>query len=631
MTAYIATVGNDPAPVALGFLAAQVRGAISNVFLIYDQPRGATESERQKALRRWLEQRGVTVHEGAEELSASALNGAVFNLTGGQKPSVLPLLKLANAAGGTAMVVDAHGDELLIHNLLKKTSAPAAQHLGLQDYVDLYLPPSVQKAAFVRVKPKYSLPQFLQGWLGAQALECGVVPPAHRTDRSKTAWGGQEVTLWWVVRASRLLLVWDVRSLSQEKLQERLRLLAQKTREIGGQLATPVFWLSRAEGVLSQFILHDLRAQWIDADGWHVAALPLPVPDAAHTSGSEVKRVYAALLGEQPMPPLLGLQAQQELPDRVYLLCTPQVRLTGERLQAVLQSRPEWSGKVLLLPVEAQAPVSIQTQLDKLRSMHPDAALTLNLTGGTKALALQAELWAEEKGDEVGTEYTQGNKVYSGRTLSVPRWHLTLPEELRVRGVEISPRPLPPRSPELYQAAKKLFRKDTPEHRAALFHALQRHMPGQFQLKDVTCGLAGEYLGIAELVGALSPQRVRDMAWATRLTFPSGSVREVDGLAVLNDGRLLILEVKRNLVSGIETDQEHGQTPALGERLAGLHAHSLLVGQVPTKGQGDRWQQALRQAGPLSSPYSLWVMNHSGSHLPSGLRRFPEDLPSFLE
>lgn len=443
MTLYVATVGNDPAPVALGYLAACEQTAFQEARLFLDKPRGPFEEARQQALLRWLEGHGLTV-KANEPFGADEAQGAIFNLTGGQKPSVLPLLQRAQSTASSAFVVDAHGQELLIHNLLAAASEPATRHLGVQDYLQLYLPPEVQQQALMRVHGLKVLPSALALALGLPkntgAAECWVKPPAHAIYPGRTAWGNSHIVMWWVVRRSQLFLVWDIRQLPSEKLRERLRWLGKKTRDLGGQLATPLFWMSAVSSELVEWIEQDLQAQVILAGGQPPlhGTLPEPSPDISSLepapkvkgegTDSAPGNVYVALLGGQPIPPLVGLQSHPNV-SQVYLLCTPQVHLTGQRLKTVLEHRPEWQGRVHILPVEAAQPVSIRQQLSKIHQHHPQAVISINLSGGTRALALHAELWAQNL-PFAQTEYTLGHQVQRQAEHFTAQWHLTLPKHL---------------------------------------------------------------------------------------------------------------------------------------------------------------------------------------------------------
>jgi hypothetical protein len=157
MTIHIATLGNEVAPVALGFLIARKRDeTINHVHLISENPGGENEfiNMRRRNLVDWLNSLGVTVtwEQGPEELrhtnrtvleafkAIGEHENLIVNVTGGNK--VLSLLTWQAARTRTAQVftIDAHGaGRLRIHDhesLPKTHDLPA---LKLEDVQNLYL------------------------------------------------------------------------------------------------------------------------------------------------------------------------------------------------------------------------------------------------------------------------------------------------------------------------------------------------------------------------------------------------------------------------------------------------------------------------------------------------------------
>ena len=647
MAIHIATVGNDPAPVALGFLHASAAAPVTEAVLLLDPPRDELVRARQQALQDWLAARGSRVRTSTlQELQAGSLAGSSLNLTGGSKPSVRPLFDQALRDGAGVFTVDAHGRRLVVHDIVAGSPRPVASHLTTRDYLALYLPDAVKRLKRIEVGER-RMPALLSRTLNVSPdMPFLQVPsPDPRYGPNRSPFGA-----WLVVQNSHLYVVWDETAMRVPKEQQsRARLLARLTRELGGQLATPVFSMPdfdpalRSDGLL-EYVTTELGASIVsDQREWRAEpARAGSVGRAPLLTESEVPaaNVYVVLLGAQPMPGIIGIQAQDVVPDQVYLLTTPGVQRTAERVQSSLSTTPQLAGSGLeVLPVDENAPHLLAQVLQQIAGTHPHARLTLNLTGGTKALALHALKWAAEvdRGGRVATEFTQQQRVGDGRE---PHWHLSLEQELQVRGVRIgSSRDVPASIPSVVEAATALFVAKS-DRRTETFRAeVAGHFPGQFKANVVSEGLAAEYLSILGLAQALLPGSYRHLRWATQLIFPSserpeGFSREVDGLAILNDGRLLLMETKRDLLSGIQQESETLQMTELAERLSGLHAHALIVGGCQSLGRASElrsWEEATRLSGTLQDAFSVWSLapNHPHSQ-PDNVYRFPEDLPGFF-
>ncbi|WP_188963460.1 hypothetical protein [Deinococcus aquiradiocola] len=643
---HVATVGNDPAPVALGFLHAR-HGRGTETLLLLDPPRDDLVHARQQALQDWLLARGARVRTGTlADLQGISLADCTLNLTGGSKPSVAPLFARALQDGADVFTVDAHGSRLVVHDVTRDEPCRVQVHLTTRDYVELYLPAAVRRLKQVTLSAR-RMPESLARILQVPSQVPFVQVPALDARYQKGPLGA-----WLVTQNSHLYVVWDAPAMRlQGSRYERARLLARLTRDLGGQLATPVLYMpdfvpaQSGDGLL-EYVQQELGASIVSDRGeWRPE--PLRWPDASATAPSRedaaadasTRRVYVVLLGAQPMPGIIGIQAQEEVPDRVYLLGTAGVQRTAENVRAGLSAAPQLAGsEVRTVRIDENTPHLLAQALTRIADAHPDAHLTLNLTGGTKALALHALKWAANTRAvrPVRTEFTQQQRVGDGRE---PGWHLSLEQELQVRGVQIkSSLPVPAGVPSVLKAAEHLFVRMTDEHAAAFRRQVERHFPGQFTSATANEGLAAEYLSIRGLVDALPQGRVRHLRWATKLIFPSphrpeGFEREVDGIAVLDDGRLLLMETKRDLLKGVQSEGETLQTSELAERLSGLHAHALIVGGYRATGDppGHAWTEAVRRSGTLGAAFSVWSLSPKHpTPQPANVRRFPEDLPAFF-
>lgn len=641
MTWYVATVGNDTAPVALGFLYASQKVDITHALLRPDKPLGQAEDSRQLSLIEWLTKKGVQVATEATGVEPRRLQNGIFNLTGGEKPSALPLLEQAQKAEAVAFTVDAHSKLVVIHDILNSATQQVSQHLTEQDYEQLYLTPEVCQHYQIR-RVHTPLPQWAATALSLPPNTYAIHTTAPQVlNRVKQLVDGKPLTAWVVVKDSIPTVIWDAQRLPSQGSEARLRLMARLSRALLGQLAQTIFLLQGQQTAnRKQFICQDLKARFLDDQGLHA---PEALPALKQTSldvddNRTVTSVLVVLMGEQPMPAVLAVQASPNIPERIYLLSTNAVQVTAKRVQQVLEKRSEVGNCLSIVPINEDSPHTILGTLDSLKSLHPQAHLSLNLTGGTKALALHGLLWAQQQlQGRVKVEFTRGKQMHDGRQ---PRWHLKLEEELALRGAQvISKRDVPKFDPALYKAADALLRGGSEKKLAAFAIHIQRCLPSEYPVSGMEAGLglAGEYISIVLLNQEFKklPGVARELWWCTKLEFDSGAEREVDGLAVLRDGRILVLEVKRDLISGLVKDAETHQTPELAERLGGLQAHSLIVGRVLSHRaeQGQQlFDQALFLSGHLSSPLSLWTFN-APSDVPqlSELRLYPDELTDFFK
>lgn len=98
-----------------------------------------------------------------------------------------------------------------------------------------------------------------------------------------------------------------------------------------------------------------------------------------------MKTATLLLVGEQPAPNLLPTRRLD--PDTAILVHTERTRLKAENLKSLLEPRP----LCLLCPVPPYAMLNIQQTIRRFLSEHlSECALTFNLTGGTKPMALAA-------------------------------------------------------------------------------------------------------------------------------------------------------------------------------------------------------------------------------------------------
>jgi len=93
-------------------------------------------------------------------------------------------------------------------------------------------------------------------------------------------------------------------------------------------------------------------------------------------------KILISLISRQPMPNYIG--AKMIEPDKMIYLFTPQEKTTMERLQKVLQLPNE------ILEVNAFDYESVREAFFKVIQTYSDHEIILNVTGGTKIMALSA-------------------------------------------------------------------------------------------------------------------------------------------------------------------------------------------------------------------------------------------------
>lgn len=616
-SAFLATVGNDSLPVMTGLAWALQDGrSFEHVLLLGDEPDDRRWAGQRQRLHTWIARtcphaqvRTVTLDDLTGALRDGQVQQVTVNITGGSKALALQTAAAAQAGPWTAdvIVVDAHTHpDVLIRRV--QTSTTAAP-LDLRDVLDVYAP----DATIVKTRaPSRILDEF------SRTLPTPTRPTLIDWQRHRYAAAliGSVLHVLWLPTPDQLHLTAD---------QRHLRTLRQRVLELGGQLArgyvpnldtfipagTPASQLaalrSRQRGLTRTLNLRRIPEPAAQAHRTGPDLPPPPPSGAAH--------VLLSLLGEQPIPTLRDvtrLHAAGTL-GHVELLVTthPAVRATARRLAA-------WGDRngvrVYARPVDAADPTSVT---DAVRAALNATHVTLNLTGGTKGMALAA-LDATRHQGHVTVTLTRGRTVHllGGAALPTPPLTVPLEDLLALHGVHIHPNePLarPPLDPDVDHAARQLLRG---QGNAETFTTLV-----QSRLNLTTSGARGfalEYLAYAALKRTYPTADVTLGAKIHPVTYHgeheqavTGSSdhervgKEVDVLACVN-GEMVAVEAKWRLDSALVKHQEHLDSGQFGWDLGRL-AH---VAIVSVEFREARMKTSAAAADRSGLKQSYWLHQH---------------------
>ena len=162
------------------------------------------------------------------------------------------------------------------------------------------------------------------------------------------------------------------------------------------------------------------------------------------------KTVLLELVGEQPMPNLIP--ALEYRPDTLVFLVSERTRPHALHTQAALESVPELaSTRFRTIQVDPYSIDHAAKAVEELLGAHAGAKLTLNITGGTKTMALGA--YRAARGDPwrdrvrvlyVSTEL-ETEQVIAGETVEQRHLDLQIAADLylRAHGANVGVRPPP--------------------------------------------------------------------------------------------------------------------------------------------------------------------------------------------
>lgn len=630
-SAFIATVGNDSLPVMTGLAWALRQGrSYQQVLLLEDNPDDQRWAEQRQRLHRWI--RGQCPDSGLGQVNAGRLHAELqalniqhvtANVTGGSK--LLALRAAQDIQSGPwqseVFVVDAHtAPRTLIRQ--PQAATPAAP-LHLREVLGVYAPDA-------RIVPQEGPAALLRAF--REALPVPAAPELIR-------WQGHTYAA--ALIGSVLHVLWvqgpSDRHLENCADQHSLRAFRQRVLQLGGQLARG--YVPNVDtfppGDREQSQLSALRTRQAGLSRTlkltqvptPTAAITAAVPLPAFPPAQPARHVLLSVLGEQPMPTLRDLERLRAAGtlEQVELLVTghPAVRATARRIAS-------WGDRhgvrVYARPVDAADPTSVTSAVRAaLKAQH----VTLNLTGGTKGMALAA-LEAANDHPNVTLTVTHGRQVQQlgGQLLSTPPLRTSLEDLLALHGVRPNTSlARPPVLSELERAARCLLRDEGNE--AQFTELVRRTLNGVSGA--VGRGFALEYVAYAALKRAYPNADAALGAKIHPVTFQgrqeqavTGSSeheqlsKEVDVLAAVN-GELIAVEAKWRLDTALTRDLEHLDSGQFGWDL-GRFAHVAIVSvefredkmKVPAAAaQREGWKQSywLHRHSELSSTAKQWVQS----------------------
>ena len=143
-----------------------------------------------------------------------------------------------------------------------------------------------------------------------------------------------------------------------------------------------------------------------------------------------VDRVHICLVSRQPLPNLMPLFWPKHRPSKLVLFITPDMQDSAALLARFAASRHV---RVSSLSLEDSAPMTISNALIDLVERAPETNFILNLTGGTKLMALGA-LEAAQAAD-IPVYYMDTDRGTCLRIFPVPFQEVPIPELFRVRDI----------------------------------------------------------------------------------------------------------------------------------------------------------------------------------------------------
>lgn len=641
MALYLATVGNDPAPVAMGLRIIGERG-VSRVVLLEEEPTGLVYPKQREALHEWLK---GSVGPGSVERHALDLNPEAVQKT---------IQRVLEGCGGSRVYVNLTGGSKLSAFFLYKATGPLPESQLFAIEAHRLEPPKVRFWKPAPALPQgglLDLPDYLRLYaFPAGAEEVQGSPGKRWKDFSHTylRYRGAE----WVYG------VWEGRpwvanpaGISSKEEFSRLRDVA---RELGGQHALTVA-LEKYEEQQAQNAMQvrESRKVWAEEfcdvyllHGQTLAqALQSRKRPAATTCSFALPQegpVFVALPSDQLLPLVASFVMAQPQPKQAYLITTPDkvaqagrlevfLKRRGVRVQASSAAAPEEPDSVR----SALAPVLEEAQRRGLE-------VRVNLNGGTKLMVLglvealaggerveyldRRTLWdlEETSSREVGWEAVRLEEalaLHGFRLIQDEQLGQVCPDPKVLEAARGAENAGVTRRPDWYETPSGKAFVDAWEKRFGV------RLEGKFwQSKN---GLAREYIVFAELHSRLAPQggqvcfgghlhpqewgQGRDQNRDRRGQNPP----QVDVVA-WHRGELLLVEVKPTLSEALNRHREDGVIPGLSQRAGGRYAKGMVV----ARDVGN-----LKEDGPKPSRSDLALLVMQGEALPQGVFRFPDDLP----
>lgn len=158
----------------------------------------------------------------------------------------------------------------------------------------------------------------------------------------------------------------------------------------------------------------------------------VPAQDEGDTMPIPNLKNHIVLVSRQALPSLLGASLPGREPVRIHAVVTPAMRQEGRLLARALEARGRRCALEEYLLDNSADQDAIHAILDKIRAACAGESLGINLTGGTKLMALAAAEWAHVRDVPAFYIDTDGEQVIGvGSNWS----YAPLPDVLSVRGL----------------------------------------------------------------------------------------------------------------------------------------------------------------------------------------------------
>lgn len=654
---YIATLGNDSAPAAIGLKALKLKGIkVDQAIFIpdsVDSKKPEDHKSQHEALLQWVEcmfpdaqARIEHTHKTPHEFAQLVPSGAnvYANYTGGSKPLSIAWAIQAQQYGATVFTIDSHGPKTqYLHYLSGEQSEVLDERalLDLKDYQQLYISP------FLRANSGQANQQASNQSIQIQAL-LKEAPSLGQYINPHTVLCLEGNYYLAFVHNGNLHLV----SLSWGQAAyngSSTKLLAQFKRysqQLGGQMAVALARAyprrpsidETAHANEEQNYQTRLRNVGLKPQSQFLNEQKPSSSSPKATSLTEIEppkgSALVCLVGAQPMPSIVAFFEHQ--PQSVYLLSSPGVKRTTERIAEYLRSREVHAQCVWL---DNTTPATTGHAVKKIFDLAQESRLPFHLcaNGLTKAMAAFGVLALPEQNRSLA-QYVYRNQIKpllpsSSPDKEVDLANLDISDYARLHEVSIVDHTRVWPNQELMKTARKFLETAKSKERGhewymhpegkrfiglweQLFNGKPNHQPDP----KTWGGKSGHplaylvYCHIHQVLQGTGATVLFDV----KVDFPSSAPTAKPNTApnpfdadvlVLHKGELWWIECKPSLKSGLDEHKEHRQGTLQAQIAGGRFGRAALVAYITSKDSKNL--QSLRQAKEEFDPhgrYTLWTL-----------------------
>jgi hypothetical protein len=656
---YVASLGNDPAPIMVGFLLSRFlqQNTVWDVRLVSEQSERELIEARRKRLEDWLMAQGarsvIWIKATSLENSARAATEALatsdplvfVNVTGGTKLLSLELWNAASLvvkANVFSLNVHGNGNALLLSPVQK--SLEVFPRLTIEDYLSVYKPDHANLQPLTTEETAL-LKKFHQ--------KDDFVALEYRTQRFAVRMNKDRLELFYL------------KEIAATGNRQDFMIPREYASEIGGD-AVSVFALidfqkfdqQRKSNRLEQAKAHRVKVLEVNIVH-HTPKAPVAseLPFSLTNWTQPNSTTLVVLSSGQMLPALVTLSNHPEI-THVVILSTDDKRVEAGRFRSLLEQSKQ---KVRILTgLSPDQPNRIleatQEVLNELQGQ-----VVINLNGGTTAmmLALWAAICPHLHSGRVQVEYVEDTNVLVLKNKTwerIPDVTITasIQQQIQLNGVRLQPHGLRFDMWLRLNARVAADQNDQASNLHPILEAFQKrfdqlHPHARIRRVQGTSGKAHEYLVWCELIehlntpefevipgGHLYDQQWQGNASAGADTDINANIcSEVDAI-VRYRGKLFLVEVKPSLKKAIEHNlqgREHLNLPIIANRAGGRFARGLLVVKSVLAGSAqNNFQRNLDEALEHNGArhwITLWA-REPDAQFPD-VRAFPEAVRTFIE